>query len=69
MKIGMCDLVIFRLVLLLQGFNALWFLTSHDVTLGIRTRAFVWKYMEICVLLELSANQEFLAVIYTYGHR
>ena len=55
MKIGMYDLVIFRLV---QGFNTLRFLTSHDVTSGIRTYTFVWKCMEIRVLLGLSANKE-----------
>ena len=69
MKIGMCDLVIFRLVWVLQGFNTLRFITSHDVTSG-------HVYMEMYGDIGLSANKEacwstfvFLAVIYTYGHQ
>ena len=31
---------------------------SHNITLGIRTCTFVWKCMEIRVLLGLSANKE-----------
>ena len=46
------------MIRLLQDFNTLRFLTSHDVTSGIRTRTFVWKCMEIRVLLGLSANKE-----------
>ena len=45
MKIGMCNLVIFQL---LQGFKTLQFLTSHDVTSGIRTRGNVWRF--VCFL-------------------
>ena len=57
MKIGMCDLVTLGLattgVLTHYGF-----LHPHDVTSGIRTHTFIWKYMEICVLLGLSTNKE-----------
>ena len=56
MNIGICDLVMFSYH---RDFNTLWFLTSYNITLGIRTHAFVWKCMEIHVLLgSLSANKE-----------
>ena len=54
MKIGMCDLVIFCYYRVLTHAVP----TSHDVTLGIRTHMFVWKCMEIRVLLGLSATKK-----------
>ena len=46
------------------GFNILRFLTSHDITLGIRKCMFVWNVRRFVCLLHHQLTKKFVGTLY-----